>query len=428
MTMLKSINQNVWMLLAALLMSMSLVACGNEDDESKLPEEGESGPTVGGTVAEAVDLGLSVKWASCNVGARVPEEIGGYYGWADPTGKNRSTDENEYPGPVPPSNISGTEYDIAYMQWGKNWHLPTGSEIDELIERCEWKAETVNGVHGRRVTGPNGNSIFLPYGGFREGSLIHSGRAETYYMAGVLYSDYVPGSSGYEKDCATICIDYSPSVRPGDRSIGHLVRPVFNGDKKEPTLTVGGEIAEPVDLGLSVKWASWNMGASSPEEYGEHFVWGDPFAKPGYDNNEISTPHIKEISGTEYDIARVQWGGSWRMPSNADQVELTSKCKWERSVLGNTVGVKVTGPNGNHIFLPAAGYISVLGLNSQGSTGYYWSGTRSDASGGGAFYPIYRFFTTDPSQKNWQWSYGNGHAGDYKIGLNNALSIRPVSD
>lgn len=55
-------------------------------------------------------------------------------------------------------------------------------------------------------------------------------------------------------------------------------------------------------------------------------------------------------------------------------------------MLGNTVGVKVTGPNGNHIFLSAAGYISVLVLNSQGSTGYYWSGTRSDALGGGAFY------------------------------------------
>jgi hypothetical protein len=89
-----------------------------------------------------------VKWASCNVGASNPEEYGGYYGWADPTGTKTSTNVDDYPSANPPSNISGTEYDIARAKWGGNWRLPTKAEVQELIDSCTWTWTTQNGVNG----------------------------------------------------------------------------------------------------------------------------------------------------------------------------------------------------------------------------------------------------------------------------------------
>lgn len=120
-------------------------------------------------IAEAIDLGLSVRWASWNVGASVPEEYGGLYGWADPTGEKMTTEFNDYPSETPPANISGTEYDIAHVQWGDNWRLPTQAEVQELVENCTWEWTEANGINGRRATGPNGNSVFFPAAASRTG-------------------------------------------------------------------------------------------------------------------------------------------------------------------------------------------------------------------------------------------------------------------
>jgi len=114
-----------------------------------------------------VDLGLSVKWAAFNIGASSPEKSGGLYGWADPTGNNRSTDENIYPSSIPPQNISGTQYDIALAKWGRGWRLPTSTECEELVANCKWTWLTFKGVKGMKVTGSTGNSIFLPAAGLR---------------------------------------------------------------------------------------------------------------------------------------------------------------------------------------------------------------------------------------------------------------------
>lgn len=112
--------------------------------------------------AKAVDLGLSVKWASWNVGASAPEEFGGRYGWADPSGEKRTTELDDYPSATPPENICGTEYDIARAQWGDGWRLPSQAEFQELVDNCTWEWTEVNGVTGRRATAPNGNSVFFP--------------------------------------------------------------------------------------------------------------------------------------------------------------------------------------------------------------------------------------------------------------------------
>lgn len=194
----------------------------------------------------------------------------------------------------------------------------------------------------------------------------------------------------------------------------------------EPT-TDEGTVADAVDLGLSVKWASWNLGATNSGEYGGLYAWGVPDAKPGY-NVEGSRPdYLKEISGTEYDIARSKWGGSWRLPTSDEQNELRNKCKWELSRVNNIVGLKVIGPNGQSIFLPAAGYQNSVSMIDRGEIGYYWSGTRNKLDAGKP-YPIYRFFTTMESQINWYWIANNYTSGTYDLNYCIAMSIRPVCD
>lgn len=153
--------------------------------ERKKFTTGASGGMVAG---KAVDLGLSVKWANYNVGASKPEEYGGWYGWGDPTGEclwqcaeyyygwyaDASYCYRQYAGGNPPDDISGSEWDYARIAWGSPWRMPTHEEALELIEKCAWEIYTENGVSGAKVTGPNGNAIFLPFSGSRYGDTYTS--------------------------------------------------------------------------------------------------------------------------------------------------------------------------------------------------------------------------------------------------------------
>lgn len=117
------------------------------------------------STSQIVDLGLSVKWAGWNVGATSPEKYGKLYGWADPTGLKSSNNLNDYPSVNPPTDITGTSYDIARVKWGGDWRIPTKNEMDELVNKCKWTLVTYRKVKGFKVTGPNGNSIFMPLTG-----------------------------------------------------------------------------------------------------------------------------------------------------------------------------------------------------------------------------------------------------------------------
>lgn len=133
---------------------------------------------------QAVDLGLSVKWASCNLGAENAEDYGGYFGWGDPTGRCWSTEglffTNEtgrhgqkklrwrssfFGGTNPPATICGTSLDIATVNWGKAWRLPTGREANELCVECDWILEDHGSYKIYKVVGPNGNHIYMPLAG-----------------------------------------------------------------------------------------------------------------------------------------------------------------------------------------------------------------------------------------------------------------------
>lgn len=153
-------------------------------------------------------------------------------------------------------------------------------------------------------------------------------------------------------------------------------------------------VGEAIDLGLSVKWASFNVGASKPEEYGGYYAWGETEEKSYYDwstykwCNGSSTNMTKYCTTSSYgtvdnktvldpadDVAHVKWGGTWRMPTFEEQEELFNNCTWQWTTRNGVNGYKVTGPNGNSIFLPAVGARYGAGVDDWGSSGYYWSGS-----------------------------------------------------
>lgn len=146
------------------------------------------------------------------------------------------------------------------------------------------------------------------------------------------------------------------------------------------TVTTDKTSYDAVDLGLSVKWASCNMGASSPEDYGDYYAWGEIKVKNDYWNDTYSCNYTgNDVSGTEYDVAHVIWGGDWRMPTKNEVIELCDECSWQWTVVNGINGQKVTGPNGNSIFLPAAGARGAYGTDIKLATcGFYWSSTRYD--------------------------------------------------
>ena len=156
---------------------------------------------------EAVDLGLSVKWRSCNIGAMAAEEYGGYYAWGETEEKEDYTwstykwclgggtqitkycyNPSIWAGDGDPDNKSflDAEDDVAIVKLGNGWRMPTVQEAMELAEGCTWTAKTVNGVEGQLLTSKtNGNSIFLPYTGRKENQLLYyAGRFGWYHCSG----------------------------------------------------------------------------------------------------------------------------------------------------------------------------------------------------------------------------------------------------
>lgn len=173
---------------------------------------------------EAVDLGLSIKWATYNVGATSPSELGGLYGWGDVSGINHSENNDEYPSANPPASICGTEYDIATKEWGNDWRMPSQQEMVELAELCTWEWTSIDGVNGMKVTGSNGNSIFLPAAASRTGDDISTqvGQRGCYWSGTLWESDNKFASYLYFYDKP----DRVQPQRSNRRYIGMSIRPV----------------------------------------------------------------------------------------------------------------------------------------------------------------------------------------------------------
>ena len=165
----------------------------------------------------------------------------------------------------------------------------------------------------------------------------------------------------------------------------------------DPNPNTGSENGyEWVDLGLSVKWATCNVGASKPEEYGDYFTWGETEPKSLYDwstykwcngsyntltkynnNSSYGTVDNKTTLDLSDDAARANWGGNWRMPTDAELTELREQCTWTWTTQNGVYGYKVTskksGYTNKSIFLPAAGYHDGYSFTNTGSCGFFWS-------------------------------------------------------
>ena len=153
-----------------------------------------------------------------------------------------------------------------------------------------------------------------------------------------------------------------------------------------------------VDLGLpsGLLWATCNVGANAPEEYGDYFAWGETTTKETYDYDNcptygLSTSELQYIDSegnltAQYDAATANWGGTWRMPTYAEFNELRNNCTWTWTTQNGVNGYNVEGPSGNSIFLPSAGYRDGSSLIYAGSLGYYWSSTPSEYGYYSAYY------------------------------------------
>ena len=474
-----------------------------------------------------VDLGLSVQWATVNVGAYMPETSGDYYAWGEtePYYEKDLNDElvwrsDKSSGYTWQSYFDAINYgesfakyngkderlvldsndDVAHVKWGGDWRMPTDYEFEELIEECTWREVQRYGVWGYAIeskkTGYEGNSIFLPSAGYRTGAVKES-VYDHYYWTSSFISEYLYGeanssavgfysaSSYYsklsynnrylgftvrpvipftDKDLKEIKINankislysgetdtlrvtlykkngkilsgYSPKWNSSDEMIATVsstgavkalgvgtcvVKAYFGSIVDSCTITVNdpNSIAHDyVDLGLSVKWATTNVGAYSPEAYGDYFAWGEtePYYESGqahikgciwksgktsgyywlsykYCSSEIinwvtvntifkyNDEDKKAILDLEDDAAHVLWGGNWRMPTKDEFEELIDKtnCNWTYTTRNGVKGYLITSRiTGNSIFLPASGSRYTTKLIDFGSVGYYWTSTLMD--------------------------------------------------
>ena len=208
-------------------------------------------------------------------------------------------------------------------------------------------------------------------------------------------------------------------------------------EKNEPSNSATGTANghEWVDLGLpsGLKWATCNVGATKPEEYGSYYAWGETEPNTTYDwstykwcngsyktltkyctDSYNGTVDNKTVLELEDDAAAVNWGGKWRMPTDAEWTELRENCTWIWTEDYNGTGVKgrivTSNINDNSIFLPAAGYRVSDVWSDAGYLGGYWSSSLSTGSPDRAWYVV---FVSDILNRNYYHRYWG-------------LSVRPV--
>lgn len=216
-------------------------------------------------------------------------------------------------------------------------------------------------------------------------------------MSITFLSTHAQGVAVYKKDGTMIKVPYAQL----DRIVAYTAE-----DEPDDSNAPKVPYTHAVDLGLpsGTKWADMNVGAEKPEDYGWYLAWGETEEKDLYDwstykwclngdwtgMSKYTYPDGKSngiwydgyrfvgdskiVLDPEDDAATANWGGDWRMPTEAEQEELRSMCFWTWTTQNGVWGRKVFGPNGNSIFLPAAGYRECSSHYMDGSEGYYWSG------------------------------------------------------
>lgn len=334
------------------------------------------------------------------------------------------------------------EDDAAYVKLGGNWRMPTIEEFEELLDSRYTNSCLINknNVKGYLIVSKkNGNTIFLPAAGYKNDNDVRFLGEDFYYFTSSLTEEEladVKGIGEYNEGLTTFFFDRTigSSIRPVlAKTLDYTVQFDANGAEGEMTdidakyaqtitlpvctytngeepfrcwntmadgsgtsykanqkltitenltlYAIWGSKYRYVDLGLpsGLLWATCNIGAEKPEEYGDYFAWGE--VEPLDENYKWGSDYKygDRCSRVSFelvdDAARYNWGESWRVPLPEEIEELIAECEWTWTVLNNVNGYEVKGPNGNTIFLPAAGgaYWSSQGIRtySQGGMGYY---------------------------------------------------------
>lgn len=413
-------------------------------------------------------------WASCNIGAENPEEFGDYFAWGEVEPKERYEYDNYVGNATGKYNINEYMElvdDAARHNLGGNWRIPLPEEMDELVNECTWTWTTLNNVNGYEVKGPNGNTIFLPAAGefyskpysqgeravyrgnHKRGSTfnLHFDEERVHTMGEMdKYSGFpirpvcnkttetytlTFDANGGEGEMESLSFEYaeyktlpfSTFTKEGFAFMQWNTKADGTGtaykDKSQITLKdnttlyaqwieyVSSEGNEYVDLGLSVKWATHNLGAEKPEDFGNNYAWGEVETKDTYDWSNYkwcnggepiynsSRKLTKYCTTSSYgnvdnkttleiadDAANANLGGNWRMPTSAEVDELISECEWIWQEGGYLVVSKV---NSKSIFIPSASVCAK-----------YWT---SDYSGYKDSYILYvspsNYYKTDNSRE-----------------------------
>lgn len=400
-------------------------------DDRKAKEINVYNPTRGKKNGyEWVDLGLpsGTLWATHNIGATKPEDYGDYFAWGETSGyKSGKTKFNEgtykwftgnqvkkycldtYYNSTPDNKyLLEPEDDAATVQWGREWCMPTKEQFEELLDHCTWTWTKVQGVKGFELKGENGNTLFLPGAG--EATSTDNG----WYGVG-FDGDYWTKSLALGNSNCAMCLYFRYfdrniiKVQHERRENGMSIRPVCVEKVAQTQKTLHGEINGHgwVDLGLSVKWATCNIGASSPSENGDYFAWGETSPKAEYTwksyKFRVTGNKDKNVTFSKYntqsshgdvdgkvtlelsdDAAHVHWGSTWRMPTADEMYELQRECIWLWTTQDGRNGYLVKGTNGNSIFLPAAGAWEKTDLLNVGIYGAYWESSLDRNSSIGA--------------------------------------------
>lgn len=177
---------------------ISLSGCG-DDDKNEDPQPGtvennetDDSPSSNVTIDGFVDLGLSVQWAECNIGADNPEDYGDYYAWGEIATKESFDQENSQWYNVSEEDLKSggvideqgnltASYDVATQKLGSAFRMPTKEEFQELKDDCTWTWTKQNDVSGYKVVGTNGNSIFFPASGYYTNTYLENSIAYGYY-------------------------------------------------------------------------------------------------------------------------------------------------------------------------------------------------------------------------------------------------------
>ncbi|MBO5720165.1 MAG: hypothetical protein J6R61_01350 [Bacteroidales bacterium] len=388
---------------------------------------------------EYVDLGLSVKWATCNVGAEESDELGGYVAWGETSSKDSYTSGN-YTYSANPATLP-LSADVANSYMGGSWRMPTADELQELIDNCTWTTLGSGATARFKITSNiNGNSIIIPAVGYQTTGTSTTEAKAPYLL---LWSSSINADdNGQAKilERRTIVTNNVKRIGNASRYNGLPVRAVLDSETVSLTVSateggvvnsrystvVKGEsitlVATPksgynfknwtlngtvvstsstytgtvttnsnfvanfeqttenghvyVDLGLSVKWATCNVGATKDEEEGDYFAWGETETKEIYNwetykwcngtynsmtkycsDSQYGTVDNKTILDIEDDAARANWGGTWRMPTEAEIEEMEENCIFTKTTLNGVNGWTITSEiNGNSIFVPVNGH------------------------------------------------------------------------